>query len=173
MRRTYTPEQKQDALELYREYGGREAEKRAGISRKTISKWASLAGIPSTASKKMEAANRAKRAIDESRLHDLAADMFDDIEHLRSRLREKTVEFRGQQAKRVEYEEPPADAVKNLVIAMATLTDKLLLLTGKATGRQEVGFAGELAKMSNEELIEHGRQSLRKLELIQGGGREK
>lgn len=167
MKRTYTSEQKQQALEFYREHGGREAESRTGIPRKTISKWASLAGIPSTAPQKMEAANRAKRAIDESRLHDLAADMFDDIEHLRSRLREKTVEFRGQQAKRVEYDEPPADAIKNLVIAIATLTDKLLLLTSKATDRQEVGFAGELMKiknMSDEELEKRAREILSRRE---------
>ncbi|MHB8142254.1 MAG: transposase [Thermoleophilia bacterium] len=163
----YSDSEKQRALELYQESGMARAARRTGIPKSTIDNWRKRAGVRTSAPQKMEAANRAKRAVDESRLHGLAADMFDDLEFLRQRLRRKTVEYRGQQAKRVEYDVPPADVLKNLVIAIATLTDKILLLTGKANSRQEV--VSDLKNMSDAELIQYGRESLRELELIYGG----
>lgn len=50
-RRTYTPEQRREALELYREHGPAEAARRCGIASGTIRQWALKSGLTSERAK--------------------------------------------------------------------------------------------------------------------------
>ncbi len=165
----YTASEKKRALKIFASQGATKAHKQTGVPQRTIYVWARAAGLVDKKIKQTEKANAASRQIQEADWHNITADLFDDLRHLRNRLREKTVEYRGQQGKRVEYDEPPADAVRNLMMAIAILIDKLQLITGKVTSRHEV--IEKYDKMSTEDLLRAADERHNELRLVLGDKR--
>lgn len=55
-RATYTDEQRAEALALYREHGPTEASRRCGIPPRTITRWATKAGVATEVTAKTAAA---------------------------------------------------------------------------------------------------------------------
>ncbi|MEK6328253.1 MAG: hypothetical protein AABM66_12135 [Actinomycetota bacterium] len=75
--RTYTDDQKREALEQYAEVGPAEASRRTNIARKTISKWAERAGVTSPNAKRTAAATAAARLSREERAEQIAAEALE------------------------------------------------------------------------------------------------
>jgi transposase-like protein len=146
-KRTYTDEQRQEALRLYKEVGPGEAARQLGIPGKTISSWAKRECIQSDAPAKMAAAIDMARLTREERREQLREKMLDKALDLLGRMDEQHKDFRGKDAEAVYWEKAPADACKNYATAAAILLDKFRLEVGEATGRTEhVGTAADRAQ---------------------------
>jgi len=76
-RRTYTDDQKSEALELYVEHGACETARRTGIPQKTISSWAARNKVRSTAVEKMHAAHVANQAKNTERRDEVIARLWE------------------------------------------------------------------------------------------------
>lgn len=143
-RRTYTPEQREEALYLYVQVGPAEAARRTGIPAKTIASWAGRSGMQSDAPEKTEAAVAAASLTIAQRKQALASGLLDDIEMLRARMRaphkeRKIVTLSGGlhdqgtwKVAEVEHDAPPTADLKALVVSVAVLVDKLEVLVPAA-----------------------------------------
>jgi hypothetical protein len=118
-RSPYTPEQRDEALRLYRERGPAEAGRRTGIRADTISEWARRAGIVSTHTRHRAAHIQARRQAWAERRLSMADDLGEiaglAFEQVKARIDEATA----------------AQAADILV----KVIDKAQLLTGEATER--------------------------------------
>ena len=126
-RRTYTPEQKAEALGLYVEHGPAEAERRCGIPSTTIRKWAQRAGKTSPRADHARAATEAAQKSWAQRKSEVALLAGEEAEAIVRRMLTTT----GAQQKAY------------LARAFALVVDKTQLLEGGATGRVEVSSAEE------------------------------
>ena len=146
----YTDEQRTEALDAYRSVGPKVASEQTGIPKATIASWARRMGVhTNVALPEQVAAAHANAAVagEERRLR-LADGLLEDVGQLRDRLfapmeyvHVKTVGV-GAGASQVEQvtvemDQPtPADQLK-LVQAITGLIEKVQLLTGEATSRDE------------------------------------
>jgi transposase-like protein len=135
--RTYTAEQRQAALELYREHGPGEAARRTGIRRGTISMWAKRGGVTVTRNEQTRAAVEAAQLHFKEKRERLRQQMLDKALDALERMDEPHVEFVGQGGRKVKYPKAPAGAYRNYATSMAILVDKLRLELGEATSRDE------------------------------------
>lgn len=120
-RRTYTPEQREEALRLYMEHGPAEVERRTGIRCGTVSQWARRAG------KTGPRANCAAAGAAATRLS--WAQRKSEVALLAGEEAEKIV----RQMLGTENARQKADLAR----AFAVMVDKTQLLDGGATGRVE------------------------------------
>jgi transposase-like protein len=158
-RTTYTPEQRQQALRLLAEVGQSEAARITGIPSGTIASWGTRHGVeqpPSVRAATAAAAARVRLSVVE-RKAELAEQMLDDARTVLAQLHQPVVERvvkvvsdgkdAGSHAEIVDVhlERPtPADQ-ERIARTVATLVDKVQLLTGEATSRveQTIGAAPE------------------------------
>ncbi len=125
-RRTYTPEQKADALASYVEHGAAETARRTGIPEGTLVSWAHRNGVQSVATERTQAAVQAMQA----KWAERRAVMVDEIgavAHMALARVEQSI------AK----ENPSGRDAKDFATTMAILVDKAQLLGGDATTRHE------------------------------------
>lgn len=123
-RRTYTPEQRAEALELYAQHGAVETCRRTGIAKGTLQSWAHRSGVATACNENRRANVEALKAKwDERRIvmvHEIGA-----VAHMALAQAEEAVALgRGRDA-------------KDFATTMAILVDKAQLLTGAATSRHE------------------------------------
>lgn len=144
-RRTYTDEQKAEALALYAEVGPAEASRRTGIASGTIASWASRTasgdgGTLATKRVEHQQANveslKAKWA--ERRL--VMVDEIGTVAHMAlAQVQEAVLTGKGRDA-------------KDFATTMAILVDKAQLLGGDATQRQE-------SRQLRDELLAQARKT--------------
>ena len=146
----WTEEQRAEALQLHHHHGPAEAERRTGIPRATIKSWARRAGVLTSVVPPpgLEAAIATSAMVAEQRRLDLADGLLDDVSKLRARLFEPMTYSHvkvvgggdtGTYATQVDVEAPqpvPGDQLK-LVQSITALIDKVQLLTGEATSRED------------------------------------
>ena len=137
MARTFTDEEKQEALLLYVDVGPAEASRRTGISPLTISSWAKRSGLHTNAVVKTKAATEALIAKADSMRVELRVRMLAKALDLVDRMDAPHVEFKGKDANQVSYPVAPAGAVQNYATSIGILIDKYRLEVGEATGRYE------------------------------------
>jgi transposase-like protein len=123
-KRSYTPEQRTQALELYRTDGPRAAAATTGIPPGTISAWATRAGLQTDCVENAAVRVQAAQLKWEERRLDLA----NGIGELAAVARDRALE-EARNGK-------PRDA-QALATTMAIAVDKAQLLTGAATSRHE------------------------------------
>lgn len=146
----WTPEQRQQALELHRSHGPAEAARQTGIPKGTIASWARRLGVETNVLVEREEAVEASALQAEQRRLDLAEALLADVAGLRARLFAgmtyqvvKTISGGKDMPGSVEVVELdesmpiPADQLR-LVQAIAALIDKVQLLTGEATERHDL-----------------------------------
>ncbi len=126
-RRTYTPEQKQEALALYLEHGPAETSRRTGIRAGTIRQWARRGGVTSPRAERAVAGAEAARKSWAQRRATVCLAAGEAAEELIGKVRES----------------PDARKAADWARAFAIATDKAQLLDGGATGRVEVSSAEE------------------------------
>lgn len=136
-RRTWTPEQRANALAIYRDHGPAEASRRTGIPGGTIASWANRAGVQTEAPAKTAAAVEAAKAKRDRDREELRILLVAKAVDLLQRLDEPYHDYRGKDADRVEWDRPPAEACKAYATAAAILVDKFRLELGEATDRTE------------------------------------
>jgi transposase-like protein len=155
----WSPELKDEALRLFYEQGAAAASRQTGIPSGTIRAWGTqIARVKPVTDPAAVAAERAtlKALSIAERKAVLTSNMIDDIERLRSQLFAPAVERKafvvsgGQmraatiEIAEVELDQPTFADQKNIVAALATLLDKVLLLTGDATARTETITSGDV-----------------------------
>jgi hypothetical protein len=155
--RSYTSEQKQQALELYSVYGPCRATKDIGIPKSTIIKWAKAAGLkPPTenidaAAKAREARIAVKRAAIKERILEEAAYCLRAIHN-------EHIDFKSAGPAgpvQVTFPVAPAAAVQHYATAFAIFIDKFRLENGEVTGREELKHGFDFGHLTDDEL---GRQ---------------
>lgn len=132
-KRSYSPEQREEALRLYRELGAAEAARRCDLPAATIRSWAHRNGIATTVppSEQTRAATDAARLSWAQRRHALA---------------ESTGAAAADLLERIRAAKKPAD-VRALSLAYAALIEKGQLLDGSVTSRVEVEGGDRLERV--------------------------
>lgn len=133
-RRTYTDEQKAEALATYRLHGPSIAEKLHDIPRKTIASWASRTGVQTIRTGRTRAAVEARTVDLKARRQELAALLLEDAHRLRAQLWEPTIVFNFG-GKDNDYNEHPVDEPtfidkKNIMSAAGMALDRVVKLEG-------------------------------------------
>ncbi|MHB1403869.1 MAG: hypothetical protein ACYCXE_05055 [Thermoleophilia bacterium] len=137
-RRTYTTAEKEEALALYAEVGQAKAAKQLSIPPGTIATWALRAGVKSIAPQKMEEANKANKLRNENRREAVKEKLLERVDLLLERMAAPQIDFKGQQARKVEYPVPPAKDTLALATGVGILIDKLRLEEGKAPPKAQI-----------------------------------
>lgn len=132
-RTAYTDEQKTHALDLYVQHGACEAARRTGIPRNTLSSWAHRAGLQPDAPEQTRAAVEHAQLRNAERRAGVQAKLIDTADRMLDRIREGEVDYRGNVAKRVEFDEASPASCKAFATAAAILIDKYRLEMGEAT----------------------------------------
>lgn len=143
-RRTYTDEQKAEALALYVEAGPTAVAVQLGIPKQTVQQWARADGLRTVRNERtaeaVEAA-RVDRELTRERLRDaMLAKALDLID----RMDDEHIDFRGKDAKRVTFPKPSPSGCQSYATAAAILLDKVRLELGEVTGRTEVRSTDQL-----------------------------
>lgn len=148
--RRWTDDQREQALRIGRSEGWAAAGRQLGIPTSTVNSWARRAGVHTNVVVEAEAGVETASLVAEQRRLDLADAMLGDVDGLRGRLfapmtyvHVKTVSGgQGGAGEVVRLDvlldmPVPADQLR-LVQAVATLVDKVQLLTGQATDRLDL-----------------------------------
>lgn len=143
-RRTYTPEQKAEALELYATDGPTAVQERLGIAKATVSDWARANGIRTVRNERTAEAVEAARVDRELTREKLRDAMLAKALDLIGRMDEEHIDFRGKDAKRVTFPKPSASGCQSYATAAAILLDKVRLELGEVTGRTETVATDQL-----------------------------
>jgi len=163
----YTPEQKTEALQLYAEHGRNEAARQTGIPSGTIASWASRNDVHGPMPE--EVAKRSATAVAgvAGRKAQLASNLLDDIERIRTQLFAPVVEKKAMTVSQghtlgsqieiaeVELNRPTAGDQKLMMTAIAIGVDKVLLLLGEATERIEQLDRGADPGVQRGRALEH------------------
>lgn len=137
-RPSYSDKQKAAALEMYEEKGPSAVERELKIPKSTVRSWAKAAGVRTVRQEKTHAATEAATADRTLKREQLKAKLLDRILDLVDRMSEPAEDFVGKDGDRVRYERAPAKDCQHLGITTGILIEKLELLEGRATGRQDV-----------------------------------
>lgn len=162
-RTSYTPEQRAEAVALYREHGAAEAARLTGITAGSIRSWASRLGVATERREELAAGVAAASLTMEQRRLTLASGLMDDIEKLRAQLFAPTatnqvvVEGTGKgescaRVMEVTQAEPSFRDKQAAITSIAIAVDKVQLLTGAATARTEHTAGKEAAHAVADEL---------------------
>lgn len=143
-RRTYTDEQKADALALYANEGPSAVQHQLGIPKATVTSWATANGVRTVRNERTaQAVEAAKldRELTRERLRDaMLAKALDLI----GRMDDEHIDFRGKDAKQVTYPKPSPSGCQSYATAAAILLDKVRLELGEVTGRTETVSTDQL-----------------------------
>lgn len=155
MAKTYTTEEKANALNLYVTVGLAEAWRTTGIPKPTIASWARRAGLPHTdATAKTREATEAAAARAETLRAELRVKLLEKASDLLDRMDAEHIDFKGKDADTVTYPIAPASAVQNYATSVGILIDKYRLEVGEATTRSE-------SRSLTEDMDDHERAALR------------
>jgi transposase-like protein len=166
-RRTYTDDQKAQALELYAEAGPTAVEKAMGIPKATVTNWGRAAGVKTVRNENAAVRMEAARLTFEERRVTLAHALLDDVNRLRAELfapvvqrQAMTVSDGQNMGSHVEIvdihlDEPTFGEKKAILTSIGIAVDKVQLLSGAATSRTEVTVpADEVVAGLRDELAE-------------------
>lgn len=137
-RRSYTDDQRAEALALYVEHGPSETARQTGIPKATVAAWARRGSVHTEhTSEKTQAATEQAAANARAKREQLKRDLLDKAVDLLARMDQPHQEFVGVKGNEVIYDRAPAVAVKAYATSVGILIDKLRLEEGTATSREE------------------------------------
>ena len=120
----YTPEQRAEALDLYRTDGPTAVEKKLGIPKGTVTRWAKETGVETVSVSTTRAGTEAASVYAKARRQELATLLLEDAHRLRKQLWEPAVvhAFGGKDNTYEEHElgEPTFADKKNIISAVST-----------------------------------------------------
>ena len=141
-RKSYTAEQRAEAVDLYREHGAAEAARRTGITAGSIRSWASRSGVATERREELEAGIAAAAVSHEARRATLAEKMLLIAESAAD-----------QELTMIEHAK-----LRDVVGARTRAIHDHQLLTGAATGRTEHTAGKEAAHAVADELEERRKK---------------
>lgn len=144
-RRSYTPELRRRAVDLYREHGGAEASRILAtegyeVSASLIRSWASSLGVSTERLENLPVHTAAAAATMSARRLALASGLMDDVEKLRTQIFAPTTAHtfdKDGQFRTGQLNEPTFRDKQAILTCIAIAVDKVQLLTGEATARHE------------------------------------
>lgn len=156
MRRSFSPEERSQALRLYAEVGPSEAARRTGIGRSTITSWATRQGIAADAPDRIARAGEVAKAHRDLRKAELAEKLLEDAHRLREQLwapaqvhhwgttseREGGVVTTSTEFMEQEIAEPTFGDKRSILQALAVAVDKSMALAGEVVGKTGVEVTG-------------------------------
>jgi transposase-like protein len=148
-RRSYTPEQRQTAMDTARAHGVPYAARDSGIPRGTISKWLQRAGLSVSAERRDALA--ARHQVASMAWAARRAELADSIGGTAELAHTKAVDC---------LQRGDLHNARMAALVMATMVDKAQLLTGGATTRPDLG---------GDKLRDEADEILRRLESMEGG----
>jgi len=140
----YSADQKALALRLYTTVGPREASRATGVPHETIKTWARRQGL------RMEAIDYKRDTRDlmvasrQVRREEIRSKMLDAIDEGLRRMFTPYVDYAGRDARRVEYDLPPAEAFRGFAQAVATMLRELRTELGETTKSIDVTFRAQV-----------------------------
>lgn len=162
--RKWTDEQRADAISIGHHAGWAEAERQTGIPRNTIRSWAIRAGVETSVGipPGLVAAQETAAASREQRRAVLADGLLDDVGILRGRLFAPMTYVhvklvgRGEgrqdvEQVQVDLDQPTPTDQHKLVQSIVALIEKVQLLTGEATSRDETGGLDLMAELQQHQ----------------------
>lgn len=132
----YSDDRRAATLELYRVHGPREASRLSRIPVRTITRWASEAGVATEVVTKTTLAVEAARLSREEKMELLVEELVDATRETVADMGRpvKATTMTGEQ---LELERPQPKDRQALATSSGIMIDKILLLTGKANNRTE------------------------------------
>lgn len=156
-RRSYTEEQKAEALALYELEGPSAVQAKLGIAKATVAGWAVANGVRTVRNERTAEAVEAARLDRELVREQLRDEMLRKALDLLGRMDLPHIDFKGKDADKVTYPKPSPSGCQSYATAAAILVDKFRLEIGEATGRTEHQLTSpvdeELARLAEQ--IEH------------------
>lgn len=167
MARTYTDEQRAEAVAVYAAEGMAAAHAATGVPKGTIKDWANKADVsaPEHADGKTAAAIKARTEQMERARWDIAEGLVDDIARLRGQLfapctERKVVTIAGSVKEKgtweivdIDRDQPTFTDQRAIMTTLAIAVDKVQVLTGGATARTEhryeTGIDREIAALTD------------------------
>ena len=128
----YTPEQRSEAVELYRAHGPTHVEKLLGIPKGTVTRWAKEAGVETVSVSTTREATQAASVYAKSRRQELTGLLLEDAHRLREQLWQpsRLVNFGGKDNTLAEtmLDEPLFVDKKNIMSAVGMAVDRVMKL---------------------------------------------
>jgi len=154
MPQTYTAEQRQEAIELYRKVGPCEASRRLSIPKSTIGMWAKQAGARTDSAILTREATAAAAARNASRRAELAAKYLEDADRLRAALWEpcNVYSFGGRDNvfREATAKVPDARARRDLMTASTSAAQQSLALERHDTENDHSAVLEYLQRMKGD-----------------------
>ena len=126
---TYSADDRAKALAVYRQHGPREAARRFGMSKSTVSRWAQAAGVSAEPAERTRAATEAAQLTAKQRRARLKDAMLEDADTIRRLiLAPQTVIVDGQVHEQVH---PDARSMRDLAVTLGILVDKYAVLDAR------------------------------------------
>lgn len=125
-KRTYTEQQRNEALKLYETEGPSAASKTLEIPKSTIRNWARAEGVSTVPAQKTHAATQARATDLKARRTEISADLLDRYTFVMEKLTEQTQTVSAGSV--VTTEQPTPEALQRLVTTAGILLDKHLAL---------------------------------------------
>jgi hypothetical protein len=140
----YSAKKQRDALELYVQFGPREASRQSGIPARTISRWAAKAGVATEVLSETAKATEAATAKAELTRAWIRATLLEKVADILGRLDMPHIDFRGKDAVQVTFPGPTPTGVKEYALAIGILLDKYRLEMGESTDRRQFEHSGDI-----------------------------
>lgn len=134
----YTDQQREAALAAYVEHGSAEAARRLDIPARTIRYWANQAELTQARAEKTEAAREMLALRHAEMREELRVRLLEKALDALDRMDATHIDYRGKDARKVEWDVAPAGAFKDYATGAAILIDKYRLEMGEHTARAEV-----------------------------------
>jgi hypothetical protein len=148
---TYTTAQRQEAIELYRTEGPTAVEKKLGILKGTVTKWAKAAGVETVSVANTRAGTEAASVYAKSRRAELARLLLDDAHRLRAQLWQpaRLVNFGGKDntLNETTLDEPLFVDKKNIMSAVSTAAATMAKLEAVDTDNGVAGAVSMLDRL--------------------------
>lgn len=154
----YTDQQRADALTAYINHGAAEASRRLDIPARTIRRWANDAELTAARTQKLEEAHAALAVRHGEMREELRVRLLEKALDALDRMDSVHVDYRGKDARRVEWEVAPSGAFKDYATGAAILIDKYRLEMGEHTARAEVTNESAIDAEVRRLVDELGRQ---------------
>ena len=146
----YTDAQRRKAVNLYIKHGTTKASQQSGIPKRTLLRWAKDNDVVAHARDKTAEAVAESARLNAERRERIKTLLLEKIEDLLGRMNLPHIDFKGKDARQIEYPTATSGDVKNYAVSVAVLIDKYRLEMGESTSRAEITFEQAESRLDQE-----------------------
>lgn len=152
----YTAAQKLKAVQLYMEHGATFAADSVGCTRRQVYRWLGSHGVTSKKPEERQAETMARHQAKREALRELLLDKAAD---LIQRMDDPHYDYRGKDARKVDFDKATSGDVRAYATAAAILIDKYRLEMGEATARTHVEGTDDIDRSVGQLVAELERRA--------------